>query len=35
MPQLTSGKPTAPITRWATTWSQFLPSPPPLYSGAV
>ena len=34
-PQLMRGKTTAPTTRWATTWNQFLPSPPPLYSGAV
>jgi hypothetical protein len=33
--QLTSGSTTAAITKCAKTCSQFLPSPPPLYSGAV
>ena len=34
-PQLMRGRMTAATTRWARTWIQFLPSPPPLYSGAV
>ena len=33
--QLTSGRMTIPSKRWAPTWSQVLPSPPPLYSGTV
>ena len=34
-PQLRRGRKTTAMTRWAKTCSQFLPSPPPLYSGAV